>query len=58
MLIISLCGKQHYTVKAGAKIQFTNFDEDGNELGETFVVTNEDICVYIENTEVSVKEVK
>ena len=53
-----LIGKLHYLVKAGAKIQFDTFDEQGNVSATLNVVTAEDICVYLENTQVKLDSIE
>lgn len=50
-----LVGNQYYTLPVGSKIAFTNFDEDGNELGEQIVLTKEPVTVFI-NQDIEVAE--
>lgn len=50
-----LVGKQYYTLPAGSKVEFTNFDEDGNELGQQVVITKEPVTVFL-NQDIEVVE--
>lgn len=52
-----LIGKLHYMIQAGAKIRFDQFDEEGNVTNTVEVITNESLCVYVEDSTVDVSPV-
>lgn len=49
-------GKTWFTVKKGAVISYNVFNEDGQVIDTKYVLTEEDICVYMESENVSVEE--
>lgn len=53
-----LIGKFHYMIKAGAVVKFDQFDKEGEIIGTMEVTTAEDICVWLENTQVNLSAYK
>lgn len=45
-------------IKAGAVVKFDQFDEEGEIIGTMEVTTAEDICVWLENTQVNLSAYK
>lgn len=47
---MSIKGKQHYTILAGANIEVPIVNLNGDEVGYQMHTLEQDVCVFIEET--------